>query len=211
MKINNKFHVPLPPEKVWVVLNDVPRVAQCVPGAKLLEQQGDNTYIGTVSVRLGPVALSFKGTITYNEIDAQNYRVRASATGNEQRARGAARAEIVFQLAPDDAGTIVNVDTDLQLVGAIAQYGRGGTLIENTAQILMEQFAKNLAAEFAGGEGASAPAGAPAPEGASAPESTSASVHGKKAAKEISGLTLIFLGLRRAIARWFNRLLRREK
>ena len=199
MKINNKFHVPLPPEQVWVVLTDMPRVAQCVPGAKLLEQQGDDTYIGTVSVRLGPVELSVKGTITYNEIDAQNYRVRASATGNEQRARGAARAAIVFQLEPGDAGTIVNVDTHLQLVGAIAQYGRGGTLIENTAQILMEQFAKNLAAEFAGAEDT--------PTSASAPES----VRGQKAANEISGLTLIFLGIRRAIARWFGRLRHRGK
>ena len=145
MKIHNEFSIPLPPEEAWIVLNDVPRVARCAPGAELLEQKDDRSFAGTIAVRLGPVLLNFKGSIVYREVDEAHHRVVAEATGNETKARGSARAEVVFALSPSDEGTRVNVDTDVQLAGSIAQYGRGAAVIQNTAQVIMNQFAKNFA------------------------------------------------------------------
>ena len=148
MKIRNEFSIPLPPAQAWIVLNDIPRVARCAPGAELVEQKDDRSFVGTISVRLGPVLLNFKGTVVYREVDEANYRVVAEATGNETKARGTARAEIVFSLSPSDEGTRVEVDTDVQLAGSIAQYGRGAAIVENTAQVIMNQFAKNFAAHL---------------------------------------------------------------
>ena len=145
MKIHNEFSIPLPPAEAWIVLNDIPRVARCAPGAELLEQKDDRSFAGTISVRLGPILLNFKGTVVYREVDEANRRVVAEATGNETKARGTARAEVVFALSPSDEGTRVNVDTDVQLAGSIAQYGRGAAVIQNTAQVIMNQFAKNFA------------------------------------------------------------------
>ena len=151
MKISNSFRIPVPPAQAWEVLNDVPRVARCAPGAQLLEQRDDGAYIGTVAVRLGPVSLSFKGTFLYKEKDEAAYRVVAEASGNEAKARGTARANVVFTLAPEGTGTRVDVETDLQLAGSIAQYGRGAALIQSTAQVIIDQFATNLAKEFNAG------------------------------------------------------------
>lgn len=145
MKVKNQFRVPLPPKQAWHILNDVPRVARCAPGAELLGQNPDGSFLGTVAVRLGPVALSFKGTVTYKEVDEANMRVVAEATGSETRARGTARANVVL---PDPKGTRVDVDTDLQLAGAVAQYGRGAALIQRAAQAIMDDFATNFAREF---------------------------------------------------------------
>lgn len=145
MKIHNEFSIPLPPAEAWTVLNDIPRVARCAPGAELLEQKDDRSFAGTISVRLGPVLLNFKGSVIYREVDEANHRVIAEASGNETKARGSARAEVVFALSPSDAGTRVNVDTDVRLAGSIAQYGRGAAVIQNTAQVIMDQFAKNFA------------------------------------------------------------------
>lgn len=145
MKIHNEFSIPLPPAKAWIVLNDIPRVARCAPGAELLEQKDDRSFAGTISVRLGPILLNFKGTVVYREVDGANHRVVAEATGNETKARGTARADVVFALSPSDEGTRVIVDTDVQLAGSIAQYGRGAAVIQNTAQVIMNQFAKNFA------------------------------------------------------------------
>ena len=146
MRIHNEFSIPLPPAEAWVMLNDIPRVARCAPGAELVEQNDDRTFEGTISVRLGPVLLNFKGTVVYREVDEANHRVVAQATGNETKARGSARAEVVFALLPADEGsTRVQVDTDVQLAGSIAQYGRGAAVIQNTAQVIMDQFALNFA------------------------------------------------------------------
>ena len=75
------------------------------------------------------MALSFRGTLVYRERDTAAHRVVAEASGNEERARGTARANVVFALTPDGDKTKVDVDTDVQLAGSIAQYARGAALI----------------------------------------------------------------------------------
>lgn len=207
MKIHNEFIIPLPPQQAWAILNDVPRVATCVPGAKLLEQTEDGAYIGTVAVRLGPVALSFKGKFIYKDVDEAARRVRAEANGSEQKARGSARAMVEFVLHEEGAGTRVSVDTDVQLAGSIAQYARGGTLIESTAQVLMDQFAENLRAELNGSPPVmlSQPGDAPAASSSQDANPVSdARPAAPRAAKEISAGTLLYKGFMLTLRRWFG-------
>lgn len=173
MKLHNEFVVPLPPKQAFEVLNDVERVAPCFPGAKLLGTNEDGSFNGSVSLRLGPVALSFQGTARFEEVDATALRVKAKANGDEKRARGAARADVEFQVVPDDAGSRVLIDTELLLVGSIAQYARGAGMIEATAQVMIDGFAKNLQASLVEGA-AAAPAVAPAEGGAASPSDAAA-------------------------------------
>lgn len=144
MKMRNELELKIPLQAAWDALNDIPRVARCAPGATLLESRPDDSHVGKIAVKLGPVALSFKGVISFVERDAANRRVVARAQGNEEKARGAAQADVVFVLEPSEAGTRLIVDSDIVLAGAIAQYGRGAGVIQSTAQVIMAQFAKNL-------------------------------------------------------------------
>jgi carbon monoxide dehydrogenase subunit G len=157
MKIKNEIKIAAPLDAVWATLDDIPRVARCAPGAELLEQKEDGTCVGRVGVKLGPVALQFKGTVQFTERDEAMKRVVAKAKGAEEKARGTASADVVFQLHDDNGGTKIVVESDVQLAGFIAQYGRGAALIQSTAQAIMNQFAKNLEADLTGGE--AAPAG----------------------------------------------------
>ena len=155
MKIRNELRLNVPIEQAWEALNDIPRVARCAPGAKLLESRPDDSHVGTIAVKLGPVALTFKGTVAFLERDAAAHRVVAKAQGNEEKARGTAQADVVFTLTDEEGGTRLSVDTDVTLAGYIAQYGRGAALIQSTAQVIMNQFARNLEADLnAGGDGA---------------------------------------------------------
>jgi uncharacterized protein len=221
MKIKNQFRVPLPPKEAWIILNDVPRVARCAPGAELLGQNPDGSFLGTVAVRLGPVALTFKGTVTYKEVDEANMRVTAEAAGNETRARGTARANVVFTLLPDPKGTRVDVDTALQLAGAVAQYGRGAALIQSAAQAIMDDFATNFAREFnpqsaardtiAPPESVAGPAAASRAETPVSMKSAPASMHPAEllttpAAKPMSIFRLLYLMIRNRL----NTMLGRE-
>ncbi|HEV3503774.1 MAG TPA: SRPBCC domain-containing protein, partial [Actinomycetes bacterium] len=54
MRIENTVEVDAPLDRVWDLVNDIPRVAPCMPGAALTGVGDDDTYEGTVAVKLGP-------------------------------------------------------------------------------------------------------------------------------------------------------------
>jgi carbon monoxide dehydrogenase subunit G len=200
MEFDNSFEVPLPQAEAWAVLMDVRRIAPCMPGAELTDVVDDKTYKGKISVRLGPVALTFAGTVIFEEIDNANFKARVKAQGNDAKGRGSASAGSTFRLEPAGSGSKVLVHTDLTLSGAVAQYGRGVGMIQATASALMNQFAGNLKAHLAQSEARSAapppsaattdisPADAP-PVAPAMPLPSPAPVPG--AAKPISGFALM--------------------
>jgi len=149
MEFDNAFEVPLPPEQAWPVLMNVQGIAPCMPGAQLTDVVDDKTYKGNIGVRLGPVALTFAGTVVFEEIDNTNYSARVRAQGNDAKGRGSAQAKATFRLEPSAAGSKVLVHTDLSLSGAVAQYGRGVGMIQATATAIMNQFANNLKKQIA--------------------------------------------------------------
>src|SRR2546423_15144493 len=100
MLINNSFEVPLAPADAWNVLMDIPRIAPCVPGAELTDVVDENTYNGKVSVRLGPVALTFAGTVKFSEKDEAARKARVYAQGKDAKGRGGAHANVDFHIEP---------------------------------------------------------------------------------------------------------------
>ena len=166
MEIDNSFEVPLPPERAWATLMDIERIAPCMPGAELTEIVDERTFRGKVAVRLGPVALTFEGQAVFEEVDDDARTALVNARGSDAKGRGGAQARITFGLEPSGAGSTVNIHTDVQLSGSVAQYGRGVGMIQDLAGRIIGQFAENLAARIeedavAGGEPADAPAAAP--------------------------------------------------
>lgn len=192
MEFENAFTVPLPPAEAWKVLLDIPRIAPCLPGAELTEVVDAKTYKGKVSVRLGPVALTFAGTVTFEDVDDTGHRARVKAHGTDAKGRGGANAVTEFHLEPVPEGSNVLVKTNLNLSGAVAQYGRGVGMIKDTAQHLIGQFADCLKAQLA----ASAPAGA---------AEAARPLSGASAPKPIGGFSLMLKVLWGAIRRLFGR------
>jgi carbon monoxide dehydrogenase subunit G len=144
MEINNSFEVPLPPDEAWRVLMDIPRIAPCMPGAELTGVLDSETYTGKVSVRLGPVALSFSGQVKFEDVDNAHHSARVKAQGKDTKGRGGANANVDFHLESIPGGSRVRVKTDLLLSGAVAQYGRASGVIQEVASQLIGQFAECL-------------------------------------------------------------------
>ena len=162
MEFDSSFEVPLPPDRAWATLMDIERIAPCMPGAELTEIVDDRTFKGKVSVRLGPVALTFQGQASFEEIDVAAHRAEVKAQGSDAKGRGGAQAKVVFALAPSDTGSTVNIHTDLQLSGSVAQYGRGVGMIKDLASRIIGQFAENLAKQIEADDDGAAPESSPA-------------------------------------------------
>jgi carbon monoxide dehydrogenase subunit G len=148
MKIDVSFSVPVPPQKAWPLLLDVPRIVPCLPGASLTADLGDNRYKGQATVKVGPVQLTFAGEAQITDIDDTAHTARVIAKGADAKGRGSASATADFALVAEGEGTLITVVTDLQLVGAVAQYGRAQGLIKEIANQIVEQFAANLRSDI---------------------------------------------------------------
>lgn len=204
MEIVSRFTVPLPPEESWKILLDIPRIAPCMPGAKLTSASEDGkTFTGEVQVRLGPVLLTFKGKARIVELSESDWHATVTANGADTKGRGGANAEIVFGLVPTGDETEVKITTQLTLTGAVAQYGRGAGMINDLANHLVGQFADNLRKEIASSQDAPQ---TPAADGqASAAEApTPQPPQEPRAAAPISGLRLFFWLIGQQLRRLFR-------
>jgi uncharacterized protein len=215
MEFDNSFDVPLPPERAWALLMDIPRIAPCMPGAELSEVVDAQNYKGKIAVRLGPVALAFAGRVKIDAIDDANRSARVTAQGSDAKGRGAANATATFHIEPAGDGSRVLIHTDLMLSGAVAQYGRGVGMIQATAAQIIGQFAGNLRAQLAREVPSAA---APTPSAAAASAAAAAPPrqpqHGAQppvppptppAARPISGLSLLARVIWQQIVALFTR------
>lgn len=174
MRIENTVEVDAPLDRVWALVNDIPRVAPCMPGAALTAVHDDDTYEGTVAVKLGPLRMSYKGNVKVEEVDEANHSARLAASGKDTKGAGTARASVETRLeSAGDTRTRLHVTSDVQLTGKVASFGRGGA-INDVATRLFGQFADCLRATLeaepaAGNEASTAPAGAPSDASAGAP------------------------------------------
>jgi uncharacterized protein len=146
MKITNQFSIARTPSEVWQVLTDIRKVAPCFPGAALTETSDEETFQGQVKVKLGPVAVTFAGSMTLSHRDDANKVAQATATASDKRGLGGMQAQIEFRVSPDDAGSVVDIETDVSLSGKVAQYGRGAGMIQRIANNNVNTFATNLRA-----------------------------------------------------------------
>jgi uncharacterized protein len=169
MKIEQNVEVDAPLDRVWALVNDVPRIAPCMPGAQLTNVVDERTYEGTVRVKLGPISMSYKGTAVLEEMDESGHTAKLTASGKDVRGGGTARAGVVMQLERiSDTTTGMAVTADVQLTGKVASFGRGA--IQDVSTRLFGQFAQCLreTLEEEGRAAAAAPSGDGAGEGVAA-------------------------------------------
>ena len=142
MDLNHQFTVAVPVEDAWRILTDVERIAPCLPGAQLLEIEGE-TYRGVVKVKVGPIQAQFKGQAIFIERDDIAHKVVLKGEGRDTTGKGNAAAIITAEMtAVDASNTAVTVNTDLSVTGKVAQFGRGA--MADISDKLLAAFVVNL-------------------------------------------------------------------
>ncbi|WP_416962659.1 SRPBCC family protein [Streptomyces sp. Agncl-13] len=141
MQLTNTVPIQASPDDVFALMNDVERVASCMPGAALDGQDGD-TWRGRVKIRVGPISASYAGTVRFLEIDAERRRLRVHARGTDTHGSGDAEAEVSLDVLAAPEGALLQLSTDLVIRGKIVQFGKGA--IVTVSDRILQQFARNL-------------------------------------------------------------------
>jgi carbon monoxide dehydrogenase subunit G len=138
-KIEERFEVQAPVDRVWKYLIDPKRVVECLPGAELIEQQDERTFLGAIKVKVGPLSMSYKGQAKFTEINEETHQVRMVGDAREVGGSGSTRVSMLSTVAPlASGGSEVLVNAEIDLVGKIVQFGRG--MIEEVSRQMFRQF-----------------------------------------------------------------------
>lgn len=142
-EINESFDVAQPVDRVWALLQDIPEVMTCLPGAEFTGQSAEDVYGGKVTVKLGAVTASFDGEATVLERDEVAHFCSFNGKGIDKRGGSRAQATFSYGLSEVDGSTHVAVDANIKLTGKLAQMGRTG-IFNDIAHQMTGEFAANL-------------------------------------------------------------------
>ena len=155
MKLTNEFTVGADVETVWRTLLDMEGVAGCLPGATIEATDRDDTYSGSMRVKIGPMTVAYEGTATLAEVDEEAHRAVISLRAREAKGQGTALATITNVVEQIDDGTRVRAETDLRITGPQARFGRG--VMEDVAGRVLSEFSDRLERQVTEGPEPGAP------------------------------------------------------
>lgn len=141
MIVEDNFTVPVPVEKVWAFLQDIPQMSTCVPGVEEVTEVAPDTYRGRVSVQVGPLKASFGGEARIVQREPMS-RMVAEVKGEDPRLASIVEGQFEGLLEPTEGGTTLTYRIHLSLRGRIAQLG--APVIRATAQKVANSFAECL-------------------------------------------------------------------
>ena len=157
-EIVKTFVVKAPAQAVWDFLIDPQRMVKCLPGAAITQKVDEKTWLGTMTVKVGPVSSSYKGKIVFDKLDAAARAAEIIGSGQDVRGRGGADLRMkstVKELSP--AESEVTAASTVNITGILAQMGRG--MIQDVSDQMFQVFSQRVRAEL---ETAAPPAPPPA-------------------------------------------------
>jgi carbon monoxide dehydrogenase subunit G len=142
VRIEERFAVAAPVERVWRLLIDVPELSTCMPGVEEVQAAGEDMYQGRLRVKLGPISASFAGHVGIVEA-APLQRLVARAEGKDRVTGTIVQADLTASLEGAAADrTEVAMTLDVVLRGRLAQVGSGVFL--DTARRFSQEFVSRL-------------------------------------------------------------------
>lgn len=184
-QISESFTVTQPVDVVWAFFQEVPQVAECMPGVELLDQAGEDTFKGKMKVKIGPISANFQGEAKIESLEEATHSGTISARGADRQGGSRASAKVNYRLAEESGSTRVEITADITLQGAMAQFGRTG-LIQEVSSTLTKEFAGCLEGKL----------------GAASPEEAA-----EVKAGEVKGVALFF----RSLLSWIRNLGKRSR
>ena len=130
IEITKSFTIDAPKAEVWKFLTDPERVARCLPGAAITEKVDEDNYLGTITVKVGPVSASYKGKIRFETLDEASGTAEIVATGQDVKGKGGAEMRLKSRVVERGSGqTEVTSTSVVNITGILAQLARGMILL----------------------------------------------------------------------------------
>jgi carbon monoxide dehydrogenase subunit G len=142
IELQETFRVAAPAEEVWAFMMDPEKVAVCLPGATLTEVLDQDSFLGSIKVKIGAIVARYQGKLSYTKRDEDALTTEMLAEAKE-KGGGTLNGTISVALSSlPDGGTEAQCGASVDLTGRIAQVGGG--MIEGVSAEMIKKFVANV-------------------------------------------------------------------
>ncbi|WP_395062195.1 SRPBCC family protein [Paraburkholderia silvatlantica] len=190
--LDKAFALDASAERAWALMQDIEAVAGCMPGAQITGRVDDTHYKGTITVRLGPATMAFKGDIEVLALDAAARSLHLLGKGTDSTGSSAATMDLTASVQPAGETSTLAGKSEVTMSGKAAALG--GRLMGPVSEQLLKQFVANFSARLSAmappPQAATGAAGSAADEPVSAPVSRAAAAPAQ--ATELNGIAFVW-------------------
>jgi carbon monoxide dehydrogenase subunit G len=134
-------------ETVWDFLMNMQNVANCLPGVQAFTPLDADNYEGTLRVKVGPVSLTFQGTVHVETRDREQWRGVVRAEAKDRKLGGGVQAHMDMTLeAKSPAETEMHVALETQILGKIGEFGQ--PVIRKKTETMLQEFAAQVSKQL---------------------------------------------------------------
>lgn len=204
VQIDKSYPLPCAADVAWEGLQNLEAVAGCMPGAKITERLDANRFKGTVSVKVGPASMVFRGEVEQLGVDPVSRSLRLVGKGTDTSGSSGASMNLTARIEPGDGANCTLVGaSEVSMSGKAAAFG--GRLMNAVADQILKQFADNFAGQVGAIQAQRAAAAAPQPA-VTAPTAPAAQIPvAPVAARELNGLALAWAVLKEWLRSLFGK------
>ncbi|MCK4986763.1 MAG: hypothetical protein KAS40_14635 [Desulfobacterales bacterium] len=147
MRIEEKFSVKAPIQKLWDSLLDPEIIGPCIPGCEKVEKINDKAYDSIIKAKVGFIAVRFKVRTVIEEIVPYSL-IRTIGEGNELRKLGHFKQKTRINLNQlSENETEVSYQSEVSIVGKLATFG--DRILKAKAKEFGKEFADAVKKRFA--------------------------------------------------------------
>jgi carbon monoxide dehydrogenase subunit G len=143
MNFTHTCRIAAPRPVVWDFLMQVEKVAGCLAGVQALTPLDPDTYEGTLRVKVGPVALSFQGTVHVEVRDREQWHGAIRAEARDRKLGGGVTAHMHMHLVEaSPTETEMQVALEAHILGKIGEFGQ--PVIRKKTATMLQEFATHV-------------------------------------------------------------------
>jgi aerobic carbon-monoxide dehydrogenase small subunit len=140
--VKRSITIAYPIELVWQEFSDPFAIAACLPGAEIIERDGDR-LLGRVQIKMGPIKAQFIGEAVYT-LDDNAKSGSLVGGGKDSLSSSRASGELQFRMSPSqNNSTALKIDLTFSLQGMLAQFSRPA-IVSDFTSFMIEQFLEKL-------------------------------------------------------------------
>ncbi len=143
MRLARELVIDTPPETLWALLWDVPRMAACLPGcSEAQEVTAHRAYRARLAQKVGPISLSVPVTVEITGATPPHH-LALTASGRDP----VVGAEIAMQVTLDcqavATGTRLRIGAEGHVLGKVGALGHA--VVQRRAEETLDEFGRRLA------------------------------------------------------------------